>query len=211
MCRLLKLAAVAGTAAPTTATAEARITRIEIAKTEPAFAGASFGAAGTFERLTGKAYGEVDPRAAANARIQDISLAPRNAGGMVEYVTDIDIVRPADRSKGNGVLFFNIVNRGNKGGLTLFNADARGTLADANGLTTAGDGYMQRQGYTMIWFGWQPDVATGNNRATMTVPVARNPDGSAITGIVRSVLVTTTPTTTLNLSSGWFTALATTS
>jgi hypothetical protein len=62
----------------------------------------------------------------------------------------------------------------------------------------------------MIWFGWQPDVAPGNNRIT-TVPVARNPDGSAIEGIVRSELVTTTPTTTLNLSSGWFTALATTS
>ncbi len=208
---LLKLVTVAGTAALATATAEARITRIEIAKTEPAFAGASFGAAGTYERLTGKAYGEVDPRAPANAGIQDISLAPRNARGMVEYVTDIDIVRPADRSKSNGVLFFNIVNRGNKGGLSLFNADVRAPLADINNLTTAGDGFMQRQGYTMIWFGWQPDVAAGNNRATMTVPVARNPDGSAITGIVRSELVTTTPATTLNLSSGWFTALATTS
>ena len=190
MRNLLKLAAVAaGTAALATATAEARITRIEIAKTEPAFAGASFGAVGTYERLTGKAYGEVDPRAPANAGIQDIGLAPRNARGMVEYVTDIDIVRPADRSKSNGVLFFNIVNRGNKGGLALFNADARGTSADLNGLATAGDGFMQRQGYTMIWFGWQPDVAPGNNRITMTVPVARNPDGSAITGIVRSELV----------------------
>jgi hypothetical protein len=39
MRNLLKLAAVAaGTAALATATAEARITRIEIAKTEPAFA-----------------------------------------------------------------------------------------------------------------------------------------------------------------------------
>ena len=212
MRNLLKLAAVAaGTAALATATAEARITRIEIAKTEPAFAGASFGAAGTYERLTGKAYGEVDPRSPANAGIQDIGLAPRNARGMVEYVTDIDIVRPADRSKSNGVLFFNIVNRGNKGGLALFNADARGTPADINGLATAGDGFMQRQGYTMIWFGWQPDVAPGNSRITMAVPVARNPDGSAIEGIVRSELVTTTPTTTLNLSSGWFTALATAS
>jgi hypothetical protein len=125
MRNLLKLAAVAGTAAIAAGTAEARITRIEIAKTEPAFAGASFGAAGTYERLTGKAYGEVDPRSPANAGIQDISLAPHNARGMVEYVTDIDIVRPADRSKSNGVLFFNIVNRGNKGGLALFNADVR--------------------------------------------------------------------------------------
>src|SRR5882762_5321877 len=100
--------------------AEARITRIEITKTEIAFGGQSFGPVGTFQRLTGKAYGEVDPRAPANAIIQDISLAPKNAKGMVEYVTDVDILRPTDRSKSNGVLFLNIVNRGNKGGIQLF-------------------------------------------------------------------------------------------
>ena len=211
---LIKIATLSGVAsiALATASAQARITRIEIAKTEPAFAGQSFGAIGTYERLTGKVYGEVDPRSPANALIQDIAFAPRNARGMVEYVTDVDILRPADRSKGNGVLFFNIVNRGNKGGLTLFNADIPANLAANNNLATAGDGFMQRQGYTMIWFGWQPDVAAGNNRLTMKVPVARNADGSSISGIVRSELTTApqtipvTPTTTLNLSSGWYTA-----
>ena len=78
----------------------------------------------------------------------------------------------ADRSKGNGVLFFNIVNRGNKGGLGLFNADVPLNLLNNNNLTTAGDGFMQRQGYTMVWFGWQPDVAAGGGRITMKVPVA---------------------------------------
>src|SRR5262245_43836576 len=116
------LSAVAAIALAT-ASAEARITRMEITKTEPAFGGQSFGAVGPYERLTGKAYGEVDPSSPANALIQDIALAPRNARGMVEYVTDIDILRPADRAKSNGVLFFNVVNRGNKGGLPLFNAD----------------------------------------------------------------------------------------
>src|SRR5260370_41909246 len=116
MSHWIKLAALFGVAiaAVATAPAEARITRIEITKTEPAFAGQTFGAVGGYERLIGKAYGEVDPGAEANALIQDIARAPRNARGMVEYVTDIDILRPADRSKGNGVLFFNIVNRGNK-------------------------------------------------------------------------------------------------
>ena len=180
---------------------------------KPAFAGQSFGTVGTYERLTGKAYGEVDPGSPANSLIQDIALAPRNAHGMVEYVTDIDILRPADRSKGNGVLFFNIVNRGNKGGLPLFNADVPPNLAGNNNLATAGDGFMQRKGYTMVWFGWQPDVAAGANRLTMKVPVARNADGSPITGIVRSALTTpaqivpTTPITTLNLSSGWLTGV----
>src|SRR5580765_6657961 len=97
--------------------AEARITRIEITKTEAAFGGQTFGSVGTFQRLTGKAYGEVDPKAPANAIIQDISLAPKNAKGMVEYVTDVDILRPTDMSKSNGILFLNIVNRGNKGGI----------------------------------------------------------------------------------------------
>ena len=185
-------------------------------RAEPAFAGQSFGTVGAYERLTGKAYGEVDPGSPANSLIQDIPLALRNARGMVEYVTDIDILRPADRSKSNGVLFFNIVNRGNKGGLPLFNADVPANALNNNNLTTAGDGFMQRQGYTMVWFGWQPDVAVGGGRLTMNVPVARNADGSMITGIVRSELTTareiipTTPTTTLNLSSGWFTAMATT-
>ena len=164
-----------------TGTAQARITRIEIQKTEPAFAGRVFGAAGTYERVIGKAFGEVDPLAPANATIQDIALAPRNAKGMVEYVTDIDILRPAERSKGNGILFFNIHNRGNKGGIGLFNADVPANLAGINSLTDAGDGFMQRQGYTIIWFGWQADVLPGNNRLTMAVPVAHNPDGSPLT------------------------------
>jgi hypothetical protein len=78
--------------------AEAHITRIQIAKTEPAFGGMSFGTVGPYERLTGKAFGEVDPKAPGNALIQDIQLAPKNTRGMVEYVTDIDILRPANRS-----------------------------------------------------------------------------------------------------------------
>jgi hypothetical protein len=46
MRELIKIAALSGVAsvALATVTAEARITRIEIAKTEPAFAGQSFGA-----------------------------------------------------------------------------------------------------------------------------------------------------------------------
>src|SRR5215467_15288801 len=84
-----------------TGAAEARITRIEIQRAEPAFDGRIFGATGAYERLIGKAYGEVDPQSPANAIIQDINLAPRNAKGMVEHATDIDILRPVDRSKGN--------------------------------------------------------------------------------------------------------------
>ena len=187
---------------------QARIVRLEITETKPAFGGRSFGEVGAYERVIGKAYGEVDPALPSNAMIQDIALAPKNTKGMVEYSTDIDILRPADRSKTNGVLFFNIINRGNKGGLSLFNTDIPGGPANTgniNALTEAGDGFMQQQGYTIVWFGWQPDVAAGNNRMTMQVPVARNADGTPITGVVRNEVIVSAPTTTVALQSGWFT------
>jgi hypothetical protein len=66
---LIKTTALTGVAgiAFATASAQAHITRIEITKTEPAFAGQRFGAIGVYDRLTGKAYGEVDPAAPENA------------------------------------------------------------------------------------------------------------------------------------------------
>src|SRR5687768_12799706 len=88
-------------------TAEARITRLEITRVEsPAFGGVSFDRVGHYERLIGRAYGEVDPAHARNAGIQDVELAPRNARGLVEYSTDVDILKPVDLARGNGVLFF---------------------------------------------------------------------------------------------------------
>jgi hypothetical protein len=191
--------------------AQARITRIEISRVEPAFAGRRFGEVGIFERVVGRAYGEVDATQPANAIIQDIALAPKNVRSRVEYVTDIDILRPADAAKGNGILFFNVVNRGNKGGLASFNADIPSGLpqhvSDNNALKAVGDGFMLEQGYTMVWFGWQGDVLAGNDRLTFSVPVATNPDGTPITGLVRGELIVRAPAKTLNLSSGWFTLM----
>jgi hypothetical protein len=93
--------------------AEARITRIVITRVEsPTFEGASFGEAGQDEKLVGRAFGEVDPADPRDVVIADISLAPRNSRGMVEYSTDIYILRPVVRSRGNHRLFFEINNRG---------------------------------------------------------------------------------------------------
>ena len=186
-------------------TAEARITRLELSAPEPAFGGKVFAGAGKFERVRGKAYGEVDPKAPGNAIIQDIGLAPKNARGMVEYVTDIDIIRPADPARSNNVLLFNVVNRGNKGAIGLFNADVKANVADQNTASDPGDGWLQQRGYTVVWFGWQGDVMAGNNRQLFAAPVARNKDGSAITGIVRSEIVVQAPTRTSAVGGGWFT------
>jgi len=184
------------------ATAEARITRIQITNREsPTFGGQSFGAVGQFEKLTGTAYGEVDPNHPLNAIIQDIDIAPRNPHGMVEYSTDIYILKPIDMTKGNRMLFYFVVNRGN-GGIP-FNVG----VPAGNDPASAGDGFIQNMGYTLIKSGWQPDVLPGASRMTMQVPVAHNRDGSSITGIVRAEFIVAAATTTLNLSSGTFTGL----
>ena len=122
------------------AEADARITHIEIAKSEPAFGGQSFGDAGPYEHLTGRVTGELDPADPANSGIQDINLAPRNARGMVEYVTNVELLKPADTARGNRILFFEVNNRGNKLAPGSFNAGVAGGVAERNALSSAGDG-----------------------------------------------------------------------
>ena len=118
-----------------TAEAEARITHLEITKTEPAFGGQSFGETGAYEHLTGRVAGELDPADPANSGIQDINLAPRNERGMVEYVTNIELLKPADMAKGNRILFFEVNNSGNKLAPAAFNAGVAGGVADRNALS----------------------------------------------------------------------------
>ena len=169
--------------------ASARVVRIEILWRGAAFDGRSFGAVGPYEKIVGRAYGEVDPRDRRNALINDIQLAPRNARGMVEYVATFTLLRPADPSRGNGVLLHDMVNRGNKLLLPTFNrACAVRPAGGACDFEGAGDGFLFREGYTVLWSGWQGDIAPAAAAAdrhvleTVRVPVARNADGSPITG-----------------------------
>lgn len=207
MHRIAPLAAALLVATAFSNIAQARIVKIEIARTEPAFGGQAYGQVGAYERLIGKAYGEVDPAGAQNAIIQDLALAPRNAKGMVEYTTDIEILKPADMTKGNRMLVFEAVNRGNKLAVRNFNANTSLVNAELNAMKSPGDGHLMAEGYTLVWFGWQADVLPGADRLTLKVPVAKNPDGTPVTGVLRTELITQAPTPTLNLSSGWFTTM----
>jgi hypothetical protein len=177
---------------------EARITRIEITSIESlTFEGRTFGSVGAYEKLRGKAYGEVDPGDPRNALITDIQLAPRNGGGMVEYSMDIYILKPIDLSKGNHKLFMEVNNRGNK----LF-ADFNRSSGGNNPTTAAdaGDAFLMNQGYSIAWNGWDISAASGGDRLTITVPVATNPGGSTITGPSYEYIVfdnSTTMTSTL--------------
>src|SRR5262245_53457736 len=119
------------------ATADAEITRIQItARESPTFGGYSFPGIGQYEKLVGKAYGEVDPNDPKNAVIVDIRLAPRNRAGKVEYSFDFYILKPIDLSKGNHKVMFEPPNRGRKTHATL-NRGAGGN--DPGSITDAGE------------------------------------------------------------------------
>jgi hypothetical protein len=201
------MAALAFGACLSAATADARIVRFDVTTDEPAFAGQAFGQVGQYRRIVGRAHGEVDPAMPGNAIIQDIALAPRNARGLVEYWTDVEMLVPADRARANGMVLLDVVNRGNKRALSAFNLGS----PISNVASNPGDGFLMNRGYTVVFFGWQPDLLEGNDRVRMGVPVARNADGSSITGVVRTELVTAAARKTLNLSSGHFTQLTHTS
>src|SRR5207244_3169453 len=166
--------------------AQARITKIEITSVEsPTFKdpvtgmARAFGTAGAYEKLRGKAYGEVDPHDRRNRVITDIELSPRNARGNVEYSMDIYILNPVNLRDGNDKLFVEVNNRGNKL-FGPFNGSGGGnnptTAADA------GDAFLMNQGYSLAWNGWDISAPAGNNNLTITVPVATHRDGSTITG-----------------------------
>ena len=185
----------------------AHITRLEILHTEPAFDGQEFGSTGAYDHLTGRAHGEVDPADPKNAVIQDLNLAPRNARGMVEYTTSVEILKPKDMARGNRILLFEVANRGNKVALVIFNGGVTPAPALRNALSTAGDGYLMREGYTVVWFGWQQDVLAGNNRMLMDHIVAHNRDGSPVTGLARAEITVDADTPSAPISASWLTGL----
>lgn len=177
--RLGPLPLVVLTVLATTAGAEVR--RVTITARGPFANGQSFGAAGPYEEIRGIVFGEIDPRDPGNALITDIELAPRNDRGRVEYRTTFTLRKPLDLARGSGVLFYNIVNRGNRNGPNTWHVGG-----------DPGDGFLYNMGQVLLWSGWQGDmpIATiGPDQEGIDVPVARHADGSPVTGRVVDRLI----------------------
>ncbi len=155
---------------------------IEITSKIPFADGAAFGDAGAYEVLRGRANYEVDPSAPGNRTITDIDLAPKHADGRVHFGGDIMILKPVDLARGNGRLFFDWGNRGNKRALQFFN-DAPGTN-DPRTAAHAGNGFLMRRGYTVVWGAWQGDLLRGDGRMVLNPPAAIS-GGRPVTGPVR--------------------------
>src|SRR5580693_9223948 len=134
----------------------AAVLRVELSERSDVLAGKSFGAAGPYERMIGKVFFAVDPKLPANRIICDIDKAPRNDSGLVEFSSDIYVLKPRDPKNGNGAALYEVSNRGNKGMLAMYN---RATSSyDPKTATDFGDDFLLERGYTLIWLGWQFDV-----------------------------------------------------
>src|SRR5947208_11798240 len=144
--------------------AEARVTKLQVtSKESPTFGGYSWPGVGQYEKIVGKAFGELDPNDPKNAIIVDLRLAPRNANGKVEYSFDFYILKPIDLTKGNHKMLYEPPNRGRK----TISALNRGVGGEDPGSVTdttlLANSFLMPLGYSISFSGW--DAAAGTNNA----------------------------------------------
>jgi hypothetical protein len=169
----LMIAATAGALAISAGVSQARVTKIVVDDT------ATLTATGqniAYQQISGRAFGELDPAFPLNAIIQDIGLA-KDADGKVRYVASFVLTKPVNMTQASGMMWHDVPNRGSPIAINVIERN----FGDI-GLASA-------------WQGDNAAIDTGNGtavRATMLVggrhwlklPVAKNGDGSAVTGSV---------------------------
>jgi Alpha/beta hydrolase domain len=189
---------------------EARIISVQMSTPTIAFGGFSWPGVGQYEKITGVAYAEVDPADRRNAIIVDIGLAETQAApgqpgktpsGKVAYLLNFYILKPVnlnqvDRSlNGYGKMMYEPPNRGGKTWTALGRVSGGGddpaTITDP---TILANSFLMPRGYTLVWSGWEPLVPLANLGtdldASVALPIAKNADGSTITGPAYEYIVT---------------------
>lgn len=162
-----------------TALAQAEVSRIEIRSRETL---GDANAAIQYEAIRGEIFYTLDPMAAANQRIVDIGLAPRNAAGLVEFSTDFDLYVP----KGGAVsdaLLYSVNNRGGS------------LLPPEIGL----DYPLTRKGYTYLVTGWINELTPGPDRLRLHAPIVSNGE-EPVTGLVRYEIISNRPGNNINIA-----------
>jgi len=151
----------------------AAVERIEIIERVPFAPGVTFGEYGAYEKIRGVAHYALDPKAAANARIADLARAPRDRRGRVTFSSEFLMLRPV--SAPPGTLLYDVNNRG---GIAIM-GQVNGKSPANNDPTTAadaGDGFLMRHGFTLLFSAWTWDVApqaAGMRPLVFKPPVAK--------------------------------------
>jgi len=147
---------------------------VTITSRTPIADGRSFGSTGPYERLVGRIEFALDPDEPHNVGIVDLNHARRETDGRVYFSSMLEVLRPTDPSKGNGVLLFDIANRGRGTLLGRFNRARPGNAP--SGDVDVGDGLLMRDGFTLVSIGWEFDVPAPLLR--IDAPAALWPPGS---------------------------------
>ena len=157
------------------------VTKVEIKSRQPFAGGESFGEVGQYEQLDGVVHFTVDPDNPANETITDLELAPRDERGSVNFSSDFRMLQPVHQERGNRRILLDILNRGKA--LALRNLNSAPEVAPEAPLDP-GNGFLMRQGYTVVWCGWQHDVPDVPGVLRINVPDALNQDGPISGNIV---------------------------
>lgn len=158
-----------------TAALQGRIIRIEWEKPQQIGDGA-------YELRKGRAFYAVDPKSELNSVVMDLDLAPKDEKGLVHFSGEISLQYPSNSESFSGLSWVHVPNRG--------------------GMVTLSKDQMQR-GLAMLNVGWEFDLPEGADKLRLTVPQAKNLDGSPIRGRVTETFVVDRPTNTRKLSDLW--------
>jgi hypothetical protein len=160
---------------------DARVVRVETATRTDVLGGKQFGHAGAYERITGRVYFSLPVANAHNRRIVDLDKAVNLKNDEVEFSADFIAVRPKNAYRGNGSLLLEVPNRGRGRIIGLVDGGDWDLAVDA------GDGWLLRNGFTVVSLGWQWDAA-GADALRFFAPVAKD-NGKTITGLLRGDLM----------------------
>jgi hypothetical protein len=159
----------------------ARVIRVEVTSSTEVLGGKSFGDSGPYERLAGRVYFSLPVNNPHNTGIVDLKNAVNLKDGEVEFSADFMAVCPKDRRKGNGSMLLEVPNRGRSRIIGLVDG------GDSDVASDTGDGWLLRNGYTIVSLGWQWDTA-GKDALRFFAPAAKE-SGKTITGLLRGDLM----------------------
>lgn len=176
--------------------AHAELTRIVITARADVLGGKPFGAAGAYEKVAGTAFFAVDPALPANHRIVDLDKAARDAAGRVTFSADLYALVPKVAARGNGFALFDVPNRGYKN--ILGYVDGATSSLDPAAPSDFGDASLMREGYALVWVGWQFDVPRRGGLMGLDAPPVTE-QGRPVAGRVATRFVLNGAATTYRL------------
>jgi hypothetical protein len=167
---------------------EARVVSVTLSAPTIAFGGYSWPGVGTYDKITGVAYAEVDPNDPRNALIVDIAKSQmqpaagqpgKTPSGKVAYLLNFYILKPTNLSQvnhslnGYGKAMYEPPNRGGKTWTALGRVTGGGndpaTITDP---TILANSFLMPRGYTLVWSGWEPLVSLTNLGSSLTASAA---------------------------------------